>query len=319
MKSLFSRSLDHLFEGNGFGAPYGAPLALECAFTEAYRQHEHSPVAERELAGMTIMFPAILQPLGGGDLLAGRIRYPLVGQSPEPMGLGYYCCHGALQQVAEHEGFTVDVREQARQLSDYWATRTTGAKTRAAFPRDMAGALPRDNFIQERAAAYPLYRMGGSTLDYGKLLQLGLPGLRADLATRKSGADDKAIRLYESMEGALDVLAAGLRMYAAQARQLALTASEQREAELLALAGALEAVREQPPGTFLEAMQLFWLYALQSGTWNYGRMDVYLGPFLVRDIAAGRLDESRALMLVRSLWRLIADYDNMYNLSLIHI
>ena len=53
-------------------------------------------------------------------------------------------------------------------------------------------------------------------------------------------------------------------------------------------------------------MQLFWLYSIVGDIRNHGRMDVYLGTFLARDLASGRLDEDEALRLLQSLWRLMA-------------
>ena len=46
--------------------------------------------AERELACLRVMFPSMLRPIEGQDLIAGRVRYPVVGVSPEAMGLGDY-------------------------------------------------------------------------------------------------------------------------------------------------------------------------------------------------------------------------------------
>lgn len=68
---------------------------------------------------------------------------------------------------------------------------------------------------------------------------------------------------------------------------------------------ALGNIRENPPATFFEALQLFWLYALLAGVINYGRMDDVLGPFLQRDLDEGRLTEEEAFRLLKSLWTMI--------------
>nr|WP_246459695.1 pyruvate formate lyase family protein [Puniceicoccus vermicola] len=79
----------------------------------------------------------------------------------------------------------------------------------------------------------------------------------------------------------------------------------------------LLAIRNKPPRHFREAIQLFWLYALHSGTWNYGRLDVALGSFLKADLDKGVLNREEALELVCGLWRLMHSYDNMYDNRLI--
>ena len=57
-----------------------------------------------------------------------------------------------------------------------------------------------------------------------------------------------------------------------------------RQKELERICQALENIKEKKPGTFHEAMQLFWLFALLAGVINYGRLDVYVGPYLVADL-----------------------------------
>ena len=77
MKLLSTRSVDHLLSGQGFSAPYQEPLSLEWEFTETCRRAEGLSPAAREVACLRVMFPAILRPIQDGDLLAGRIRYPV--------------------------------------------------------------------------------------------------------------------------------------------------------------------------------------------------------------------------------------------------
>ena len=52
-------------------------------------------------------------------------------------------------------------------------------------------------------------------------------------------------------------------------------------------------------------MQLFWLFALLAGVINYGRLDDYLGPYLVADLKSGRLTDEEAYRYIHSLWTMI--------------
>ena len=52
---------------------------------------------------------------------------------------------------------------------------------------------------------------------------------------------------------------------------------------------ALNKIAHEKPDTFLEAIQLAWLYSLISGVLNYGRMDDYLGDYLARDLDSGAI------------------------------
>lgn len=55
------------------------------------------------------------------------------------------------------------------------------------------------------------------------------------------------------------------------AREQMASANMKRQKELEHICQALENIKEKKPGTFHEAMQLFWLFALLAGVINYGR------------------------------------------------
>ena len=293
------------------GEIFDRPLALELAFTDTYRRHRNDPIALREAKCLRVQFPAILQPIEKRDLFAGRIRYPLVGFSPEPMGLGYYCCFKTVRETLEKLPFSTAERESVEDMLVFWEAECTHAKTRAAFPDSLRRALPSDEWMSTSGIAFPLYRMAGITLDYGKLLELGIPGLKR-LAREQAASCDGERSLFDGMGAALDVLEDSCRRYAREAAELAAAGGE-RARELEQMSEILEALTSRAPETLREAIQLFWLYALLSGTWNYGRMDVYLGGFLADDLESGRITREEALGLLRSLWRLITAYDNQYN------
>ena len=159
-------------------------------------------------------------------------------------------------------------------------------------------------------------RLSGAVIDFDKLARIGLPGLRDEVMhgrerAEKAGGD---VHLFSGMLGALDLFERVILRYAAEARDLAGRASDEAgEIELLEMAEALEAITRRAPVTLREAAQLTWLYALISGVVNYGRMDVYLGDFLVQDLDAGRLTEASALRLLQSLWQLMADRKIVFN------
>ncbi|MEX1117137.1 MAG: pyruvate formate lyase family protein [Akkermansiaceae bacterium] len=292
-----------------------SPLAREFAVTAAYRAHEHASPVAREIAVLQTQMATAFEPIEDDDLLAGRIRYPLVSFSPEPGGLGYACIADKIRLVIAERKLDATVRAEAKEMIAYWSTRTTAYKTRAAYPPTLAAILPSDAWTTDSAAAFPLYRMAGTVLDYEKLLRLGLPGLTAEITDRLARAKEPAEREFlEGLREALQLIGDALRHYAAQARGLAADCGDaDRVAELNAIATACAAVAERAPETFHEAMQLAWIYALASGTWNYGRVDDWLGTFLVRDLDAGRLTDERALDLVCSWWSLIKSYENQFN------
>ncbi|MFA5262873.1 MAG: pyruvate formate lyase family protein, partial [Opitutaceae bacterium] len=317
MKCLPAFSLEAAIAGSPFAPLYPTPLSLELAITEAYRFHENDHPALRELAVLRIQFSAMMQPIGEQDLLAGRVFYPLVSFGPEvnqPGGLGYACGPDVIREMLKRPDVTPELAARAEEMIAFWSSRSTEARTRAAYPPELAKTLPSDAWMAESGIAFPLYRIAGTVLDYAKLMRVGLPGLIAEARSLGGRADAEGALFFKGVVGALELLATSCKNYALQASELAARAKNpQRRSELLRIAGSLEAIQSRPPQSLHEGIQLAWLYALHSGTWNYGRADVYLGPLLDADIKAGRLDEPEALRLIQSWWRLMKAYANPFN------
>ncbi|WP_052360786.1 pyruvate formate lyase family protein [Geminisphaera colitermitum] len=296
------------------------PLSLELAITDAYQHFNDASPARREAEILRFQLPAMFQPLQPGDPLAGRIRYPLVGLSPELMGIGCYCLEKPIRQIlANASSQTIDTthRRHVEDMLDYWRTRTTHAKIRAAHPEDVRRLLPEDNWPNHPGSAFPLYRIAGITLDYKKLLRNGLPGLIQNIQRQLAAPPGPlplphdAHDLLENTCTVLETLLAIIRRHATEARTLARAHPASGAA---AIADTLDALTQRPPATLREAIQLAWLASLAAGVVNYGRMDIWLAPFLDHDLDAGLLTPDAALEQLKDFWRHIATtYDNMFN------
>ena len=289
MRTISEVSLDDALESNE-----AAEASIEHAwrFTRKFREVEELPSAIREAHMLGIQFPGILLAAEPGDRFVGRVHYGLVGFSPEPVGLGYYCRSDRINAWLAGDKGSPGARRKAEKILEFWDGRTTVEKARAAFSPGTAEMFPTENWMEESGIAFPLYRMAGMVLDYEKLLRLGLDGLEAE-----AGLADE---LGDGCRMALSVLRSSIDFYVNTTKDADIRSN-------------LMAVRHDAPRTFRQAIQLFWLYALHSGTWNWGRLDDILGPFLEADLADGALDEETALDLICSLWRLMHAYDNMYN------
>jgi pyruvate-formate lyase len=286
------------------------PFAAELRFTDTYRRFRDEPIPIREARCLAVQFPEVLCPIEPGDLLAGRIRPRLVGFTPDEWGntaFGYYHLPEAIDDALRRFPLSRARAARVRRMRAFWDEESTAAKLRHGYPDELARWLPSDKWMTEPGVAFPLYRITGATPDYGKLVRLGLPGLRAEIVERRRGAESEACDLYDGMALALDTVADVCRHYEVEAAGLAETAADpSRRQELRQLAAALRAITLRAPRGLLEAAQLVWLYALVADLRNHGRMDVYLAGPLADDLAAGRLDEADALHIVQSLWRLMA-------------
>jgi pyruvate-formate lyase len=285
------------------------PFAAELRFTAVYRRHQRDPAAIREAYCLRAQLPETLCPIEPGDLLAGRVRPHLVGFTPDEWGntaFGYYHLPAAIDAALERHPVTAARARLVRRMRVFWDAESTAAKLRAAYPPGLSRWIPSDEWMTQPGVAFPLYRITGATVDYAKLVRLGLPGVRAEVERRRAERGDPE-RLFQAMLMALDTLADVCRHYEAQARRLAVSAPDPaRRSELERMAAALGAIVERPPAGLHEAAQLMWLFALVGDLRNHGRMDVYLGGPLTADLDAGRLTEDEALRLVQSLWRLMA-------------
>lgn len=130
--------------------------------------------------------------------------------------------------------------------------------------------------------------MAGTNLDFHKLIRLGFDGLDREIeaARRKNGASS----FYTALEMWIESLRKACERYRRQALELAAHSdSGQARRRFLTLAGALEHIQHNPPATFLEGVQLMWIYSVSCDLMNYSRMDDYLGPLYAKDVDEGRV------------------------------
>jgi pyruvate-formate lyase len=294
----------------------------ELAFTQAYLQNIDQPAAVREARCLEVQFPAIFSPIREKDLLAGRIDlYPPVGFGMEQAsgGPGFYCYEDQVREKMKQMHLNEAETAVVEEMMTFWQKeKTIEGKLIARLPEEILR-------VTSNSVADMFGRLSGAVIDFEKLVKVGLPGLRTEVAQSRERAAREGgdTSFLDGAEIALDLFERIIRDYAAQARSLAEqaahakhalhTVDEAREEDLLEMAAALEKVASEPPETLREAAQLAWLYALISGVVNYGRMDVYLGDFYVRDLQANRLTEASALRLVQSLWQLMADRKIIFN------
>lgn len=291
-------------------------FSVERKVTETYKQYQNSHKAIREAKCMEQMYPAIFCDIQSEDLFAGRIQMSLIGFSPEPGGLGYYCDHSAVRRRLKEGDYPESLRTEMEEILAFWEQENTTTKVRAAYPSDVAEALPSDKWDKEPLAAAPLYRMAGSYLDYEKLLANGIPGLKRMVAEYEAEACRQGgdVELFQGMELALELLVKCCIHYHNMALSMASWTEEETERQnLLEIAAVLEKITSDKPETLREAIQLMWLYILISGTYNYGRMDVILGDYLTSDLENEILTIDQAQGLFNGLWRLIAARKTTWN------
>jgi len=151
-------------------------------------------------------------------------------------------------------------------------------------------------------------------IDYGKLLRLGLSGIRSEIAGYRAGLDISTPNdlehdaFYRSCIIALDGLSAFSQRYALLAENLAASCDDPpRKIELERISDVCRSVPEQPASSFYEALECIHLvtFALCAGQrmllFQLGRPDRYLLPYYKRDLARGRITPQAAQELIDCL------------------
>lgn len=162
----------------------------------------------------------------------------------------------------------------------------------------LAGAAP---LLEATFHQKPVAKVGSTshtTIGFERALREGLKSYRQRLAERCQRDDlDADQRVFlQAMTDCLEAMAIWHRRLVAGLAELGLAEVSAR----------LERVPENPPETFGEAVQALWfLWEFQRlcGNWSgLGRMDKMLGPYLARDLAAGRITLAAARELLAHFW-----------------
>ncbi len=277
-------------------------------FTRVYQENMEESAAMREARCVEVMSRYVFLPMQAGECVAGRKRVLPVGFSNEPLlgrSVGYFYDEPRAMEALQADGASEEQAVEVKRLLEYWKTQETRYQLRQSYPDDIKRAMPEDIYWEHSQVAFPLYRVVGAYMDYDKLLSLGLDGMKkmTEDCAERAAKRGEGTELYTACGIALDALSRVCENYGRQAAEL-----HQEK-----LSNALYKIAHKAPETFLEALQLAWLYSLISGVLNYGRMDDYLGDFLERDLAAGILTEQEALNYLCDLWRLVDERKTVFH------
>ncbi len=163
--------------------------------------------------------------------------------------------------------------------------------------------------------------------DYEKLFRVGLKGLIKEAEDKLEEIEREVPRNYvEKKEFLLAVIIAlkavikYARRYSKLAREMAERETKDKDLKqrLLEIAETCEWVPENPPRTFLEALQFFFFIHLvryvEYSTLGIGvRFDKVFGPYYEKDLAEGRITREEALELLQLLWVKIHELGLIYS------
>ena len=279
----------------------GEQLALMEEYTETYKRYANSDKARREVECLKIIYPTLFRHIEEKDLIAGRLDFLPIGFGcvTSVGGVGHYCVFHKLRAFKETL-VTSEEKSRVDALYDFWQDHDL----KTLYCQDILGDATTGFFMQYEPPYMATARLSGMMLNYQKLVDLGVDGLKSEVRrriTETKGANEFLLASFDALELFQEVVA-----YEAElCREARVGATPERIAQLKLMEKDLLAIREAKPQTFHQALQLIWLYALCAGCINYGRLDTVLGPFLKHDLDFGVITEQGAYDYVRSLWTLI--------------
>lgn len=294
--------------------------ALE--FTRIYKENS-GDINLREARCLDFQLEHILVPLDANDRIAGRYEHDFVGFSSQvggysALGTGYtYYFNNfefALAVRACNDQLTNDEKCALQSVEMFWREENTARKLDIAFAHRYGHILPKG--YQGPGAANCDCRVAGTNVDFEKLIQLGFDGL--DREIDEMVAQNGASTFYDALKIWIESLRKACARYREQALALAEQASDAKAKQnFLDLADALEAIQHRAPQTFLEGVQLMWIYSVSSDLMNYGRMDDYLGQLYADDIDAGRITEEDAVEIVLGLYKHFKEINKIHDCRVI--
>lgn len=286
--------------------------------TESHRRTEGQPWPLRRAQALSTLCEEMPIYINPGELIVGdpngapdEIRwYPetSVWWMPEAVTSG-----GFSQMVDD-----VERKEIVEDVCEYWKERATEARIKAALPEALKPIVlePISSVtcaVWEESRGLPAY-------EYESLFREGLELriARAEEKLKELEAKVGALHPAEYLEKRNNWLAMAMcgraivryaQRHAELAReQAAEEEDEVRRRELEELAAILTRVPAQPPRTFHECLQFYWIievtghYLAMCGNGCGVRIDQVWRPFFEADIEAGRITRGEALELVECLF-----------------
>lgn len=276
-------------------------LNIMVRYTQTHKRFSDDQKLEREIACLNVLFPDVFRPMYENDLILGRYdALPIGFGSVTSVGApGHYCRFD--QMIKMRNRMDDSTHATIDELIEYWKIHDT----REIFYKDNLMENIMGPFVDVRYPVIVTARFSGMYLDYNKLLDHGIDGLMHLIESKKTENINSATE-YQSMLDALNLLKKVIDHHIDEVvNKLNEPLSDLRKKQFNRLLEALKEIHNDKPTTMISAMQLAWLYSSLSGVVNYGRMDDYLGDYLVNDLKTGRLSEAEAMDLIESQWRLI--------------
>ena len=214
-----------------------------------------------------------------------------------------------------------DTKATLHEVYKYWRGKTTSELATSYMAKETLKAMEHNIFTPGN---YFYNGIGHVTVDYGKVLKIGLSGIMQeakDALSKLSFEDPAYIKSTHFLNAVItSCKAAGIfaARYAAHALELAKKEQNiSRKNELIAIAANCSRVPMEGARSFYEACQSFWFIQMLLQTESSGhsispgRFDQYMYPYFKADLDAGKITYEAAQELMDCIWVKLNDLNKV--------
>lgn len=286
------------------------------SFTKVYKECKDEHPAIREAKCLDAQFPQIMLGIMPNDLFCGREDIFPLGMNAQYVNSewGFAMNFDWFEEKIADTSILDGSHRRLTDLMEYWKDHTSTKKFLAEMDSVdkiymITGGVG-DGAVLDLAnfphAATALQRVAGIFLDYHKLLDYGLGGLKQLISEKQAEHLENDSNFYEGMRMAIQIVIKTLDWYAGQAAKILVKETDdKRRADLKEMERICRKLQTERPESFREAIQLVIIYNMVDGAREWGRMDDYLAMFYTEDLKKGILDEEEAIRLLTSFWQLM--------------
>lgn len=306
------------------GVEFSVDHERACLVTEAYQQNREKPQIIKMAEVLRHVLENVSIRIHKDELIVGEMAAPMKSAPIFPE----FSFNWVVDEMDNHPW-------EKRTHDKYYVSKASARKLRALHARwkgktveeVVTSRLSEDekkgSNLDRSLFLLNLYMFGGVghlQINYEKLFALGYGGLRKEVQERLAALDPtvpgdlKKRDFYQAELTALDAASGYLRRYAALATAMAAREQDpQWQAELCQVARNCEWVAENPPRTFWEALQLWFmattivLIESNGHSVSYGRFDQYMHRFYQGDLRSGaatkeQIQELLEIAFIKDLW-----------------
>lgn len=283
--------------------------------TESYKNTENQPIIIRRATALKDILSKMNVVIRPDELIVGNLTTSPRGTQIFPEFSNKWL-EEEFDRIEKRTGDVFRINDQTkRELSEafkYWQGKTTNELATELMAPETITAMDAGVFT---VGNYYFNGVGHISVDYGKVLTVGLDGIRkeaqAALASLDLG-DPEAVEKSHFLEAVLISIEAVItyaHRLADKAQQEASACFDaKRQQELQLIAQNLRRVPEYPAQNFYEALQSFWIIQAVIQIESNGhsispmRFDQYVYPFWQADVESGKISEDTAQELLDCLW-----------------